>query len=93
MAGLQKGETYHMVLVDVYIPAVDETYDFMLDENTEIEKIIMEIYEMIAKKMQSSKKEHIEEFLLYNMDVKQVLEKHKTLYTSNVKDGLRLMLV
>lgn len=31
MKGMQS-----MILVDIYIPAVDETYDFMLDENTEI---------------------------------------------------------
>ena len=73
-----------MILVDIYIPAVDETYDFMLDENTEIEKVILEIFEMISKKMQSGKKEELDD---------RALEKHRTLYASGVRDGSRLMLV
>ena len=69
-----------MILVDIYIPAVDETYDFMLDENTEIEKVILEIFEMISKKMQSGNREELDEFLLYHMDSSKALEKHRTLY-------------
>ena len=82
-----------MILVDIYIPAVDETYDFMLDENTEIEQIIFEISEMISKKMKSGHVENINEFLLYRISTKQMLERKKTLYTSGVRDGDRLMLV
>ncbi len=82
-----------MILVDIYIPAVDETYDFMLDENTEIDKVILEIFEMISKKMQSGDREELEEFLLYHMDSNKALEKHRTLHSSGVRDGSRLMLV
>ena len=28
-----------MILVDIYIPAIDDTYDFMLDENACVEQI------------------------------------------------------
>ena len=82
-----------MILVDIYIPAVDETYDFMLDENKEIEKVILEIFEMISKKMQSGKKEELDEFLLYHMNSNRALERHRTLYASGVRDGSRLMMV
>ena len=40
-----------MILVDVRIPAVDATYDFMLDENTPVEQIKMEIIEMVLGKI------------------------------------------
>lgn len=82
-----------MILVDVYIPSVDENYDFMLDENTEVEKIIQEIYEMISKKMHNATIQEVEEFMLYHMTVGKALEKGRTLASSGVKDGSKLMLV
>lgn len=82
-----------MILVDIYIPAVDETYDFMLDENVETEKIIDEITEMISKKMKSASTENISEFLLYSMASERMLERRKTLYQNGVQDGTKLMLV
>jgi hypothetical protein len=82
-----------MILVDVYIPAVDESFDFALDENTLIEKVILEIIEMIAKKMKGSTERCAEDFFLYSIDKKEKLEKLSTLYASGVIDGSRLMLV
>lgn len=82
-----------MILVDVYIPSVDETYDFMLDEKTEVKKIIMEIVEIIAKKMQNGTTQNVDKFMLYHMTVGKALEKERTLAASGVKDGSRLMLV
>ena len=48
---------------------------------------------MISKKMKSGHVENINEFLLYRISTKQMLERKKTLYTSGVRDGDRLMLV
>lgn len=82
-----------MILVDVYIPSVDETYDFMLDENVEVNKVILEICEIIAKKVQNGVVEHMERFLLYYMTSGKLLDKRRTLASSGVKDGSRLMLL
>lgn len=82
-----------MILVDVYIPSVDETYDFMLDENTEISKIMLEILEVIAKKMQSGAVRYVKGFMLYHMTEGKALEKGSTLASSGVKPGSRLMLI
>ncbi len=82
-----------MVLVDVYIPAVDESFDFMLDEGMEVEKLIMEICEMISKKIQGRPLEDYSDFMLYHMDSKRQLEKGRTLRMAGIRDGARLMLV
>ena len=82
-----------MVLVDVYIPSVDEIFDFMLDENIEVEKIILEIFEIITKKMQIGSDQDIDNFMLYHMDLGRALEKGRTLASSGVKNGSRLMLI
>ena len=39
-----------MILVEVYVAALDERYDFELDENAEIRQVIGEICEMLSKK-------------------------------------------
>ena len=82
-----------MILVDIYIPAVDETYDFMLDENVETEKIIDEITGMITKKMKSGSIGHASEFLLYSMVTEKMLDRRKSLQQNGVQDGTKLMLV
>lgn len=82
-----------MILVDVYVPSLDDTYDFMLDENTEIDKILLEITEMINKKVSSKTEKASEEFLLYWLDNKCVLDRKRTLQNSGVIDGCKLMLI
>lgn len=82
-----------MILVDVYVPSLDDTYDFMLDENTEIDKIVLEITEMINKKVSSKTDKVAEEFLLYWLDNKCVLDKKRTLQNSGIIDGCKLMLI
>ncbi len=82
-----------MILVDVYIPAVDESFDFSLDENTLIEKVILEIMEIVSKKMKGSNEKCAEDFFLYSIDKEEKLEKLSTLYASGIIDGSRLMLV
>ena len=38
-----------MILTDAYVPAVDKTYDFNLDEQVRVQVIIEEIVEMIGQ--------------------------------------------
>ena len=82
-----------MVLVDIYIPAIDDTYDFMLDENACIEQIKEEIYEILSKKMQESKDENGKAFSLWIADARCMLKGEKTLYESGVTDGTRMIYV
>lgn len=82
-----------MILVDVYVPSLDDTYDFMLDENTEIDKVILEISEMIGKKVNSKTEKSASDFLLYWLDNKCILDRKRTLNNSGVIDGCKLMLI
>ena len=82
-----------MVLVDIYIPAIDDTYDFMLDENACIEQIKEEIYEILSKKMQESKDENGKAFSLWIADARCMLKDEKTLYESGVTDGTTMSYV
>ena len=42
-----------MILVDIYVPSLDKSYDFQVDETVTTEKLIMEIAEMIGNEVKT----------------------------------------
>lgn len=82
-----------MILTDIYIPAVDDNYDFMLDENVPVIQIMEEIGEMIAKKVKEKKPDQISDFVLYSRDSDTILDQDISLYANGIHDGSRLILV
>jgi hypothetical protein len=82
-----------MILVDVYIPSIDDTYDFMLDENISVDRIILEMTGIISKKMRNDVILDTENFFLYSMKEKKLLKKNLSLFNNGVRDGSQLMLV
>ncbi|MBD5450247.1 MAG: hypothetical protein HDR28_08875 [Lachnospiraceae bacterium] len=82
-----------MIMVDVYVPAVDREYDFSLDQNVEISLIIEEISEMIAYKEHSEIVGSVEELVLCDRENGRILEGSKTLCASRIQTGSKLMLV
>lgn len=82
-----------MILVDIYTPVVDQTYDFMLDENSQLDAVMLEITEMIAKKNGSDLPADPEDFVLYHSQRGTPVQTDKTLFENGVKDGDRLILV
>lgn len=82
-----------MILVDIYVPSVDRTYDFMLDENAELSSVMIEVSEMLARKTGSGRPGADNDFVLYHSDREAPLSINKSLYESGVGDGDRLILV
>ncbi len=82
-----------MILVDVYVPAMDDNYDFMVDENVAVGQIVTEIGGMISKKVKETLLEQDADFQLYSMNTRTLLNSGQSLYMNNVTDGCRLLLV
>lgn len=82
-----------MILVDIYTPAVDRSYDFMLDENADLSAVIIEVVEMIARKTGSERPSNTEDFVLYLAGTGTPIPPGRTLYENGVRDGDRLILV
>ncbi|MCR4801669.1 MAG: EsaB/YukD family protein [Lachnospiraceae bacterium] len=82
-----------MILVDIRVPALDDSYDFLLDENTPVDKVLMEIIEMIGKKQQSNEKLNADDFLLYNYKKGTQLKLADSLFESGIRDGDCLLLI
>lgn len=81
-----------MILVDVYIPAVEQMYDFRLEETCCPDMIIGEICEMVEQKEQMMPDEK-ERYLLFDASLRRALSYEKTLEESGVTDGHLLILV
>ena len=82
-----------MIMVDVFVPALDSTYDFQLDEQVQVDKLTEEIAEMLNSELRLGRKSDMNQFILCSMDDEIVLDKNTTLLKSGIRNGGRLMLV
>ena len=81
-----------MILVDVYIPAVEHMYDFRLEEGCCPDVIIGEICEMAEQKEQMIS-DGQERFILIDASLQRMLPFDRTLSESGVTDGHLLIMV
>lgn len=82
-----------MIMVDVYVPAMDKEYDFSLDQNIRIGTIIEEISEMIAHKEHSEVVGNVSELMLCDRRMEKILDENATLGSSRIRTGSKLILV
>lgn len=82
-----------MILVDIYVPAVGNTYDFQLDEGEKAGTLIEEIGELIGQKEHSRILGDINGFMLCSRKDKKILPGNMTLADSGVQNGDSLLLV
>lgn len=82
-----------MILVDIYVPSVDQIYNFSLSEDIGISAIINEIIGMISQKEQTELYGSQNDLNLYCIKDKRILPRENTLLECNVMTGSSLMLV
>lgn len=82
-----------MILVDVYVPSVDNTYDFQLDEDATVATLVEEIGELIGQKEHCRIAGNIENLMLCLREDKKILPKNLTLKACGVQTGNSLILV
>ncbi len=80
-----------MMLVEVEIPALWETFDFEVDEDARVEEVIIQMEQTIAQKKRM-KSDEAEKYL-YAMNQEQVLSGEKTLREQGVQAGETLLLI
>lgn len=82
-----------MILVDIYIPGLDRSYDCYLDENMEIGILTGQIAELICQKEQIPLKGEERGLTLWKPDGQLRLLGDRTLKETGVQAGDRLFLV
>lgn len=82
-----------MILVDIYVPSVDKTYDFQLNEGIDIRTVVEEISEMIGQKEHSKIVGSTGDLFLCHYKTKRILDKGESLREAGVVTGDKLLLV
>ncbi|MDE6434713.1 MAG: hypothetical protein K2L07_10865 [Lachnospiraceae bacterium] len=82
-----------MILVDVYIPSLDATFDFRLDETAKVVNVVQEISEMMCKKYKTELNQKSEEFFLCSAEQGTILNGDSTLEDNGIVNGCRLFMV
>lgn len=82
-----------MILVDIYVPGVNQTYDFSLDENAQISLLLDEISGMICQKEQCVLDGSVRELLLVSREQGKILSPELSLSQYHIVQGDKLMLV
>lgn len=82
-----------MIIVDVYVPALDREYDFNLDQSVKVSTIIEEISEMIAHKEHSEIVGSMDRLMLFDRQEGKRIPGSATLASSGIRTGSKLILV
>lgn len=82
-----------MIMVDVYVPALDREYDFTLDQNVNVSMIVEEISEMIAHKEHSEIVGSMDGLMLFDRQEGKRLSGSATLASGGIRTGSKLILV
>lgn len=81
-----------MILVDIHVPMLDRVYDFELDEEAEVERLIEDILVLIMEQEQLSCKNN-KDMCLYALGCETMLEPEKSLKQQGVCAGEQLILI
>ena len=82
-----------MILVDIYVPALGNVYDFQLDEDEKVNIIVEEIGELIGQKEHCQIVGNISELMLCSRDNRIILSPNSTLAELGIHNGNSLILV
>ncbi len=81
-----------MIFVDVYVPAIDEKYDFELDEEEKVDTLVREVVSLIEHKEKLNWKPTKNRFF-YDLERECLLKQEDSLIQKGVKSGDRLILI
>jgi len=82
-----------MILVDIYAPSVDKSYDFNLDENAKGSVILEEIVEMIDQKERTALVGDLGDLMLCDKLNCRILPMDIALRDCGIHNGSSLLLV
>ncbi len=82
-----------MINVDIYVPAVDKTYNFNLDEEAEVAALMEELAELICKKEGAEQAPAAKSLVMGSLDQGINFDSGYSLKNYSIKNGDTLILV
>lgn len=82
-----------MILADIYIPALNEQYDFKLNENAYIADVLRELGNIFVSPLDPGAEEARQDLLLCSYEGGRILALDRTLKQEGFGNGSRLILI
>lgn len=82
-----------MILIDIHVASLGESFDFRVDETAKIIQVMSEISEMLTVKYRTGLNKPVSEFMLCSYDNKTIFDENLTLWEYNITNGSKLLLV
>lgn len=82
-----------MILVEIFVPSLDKTYEFKLNEDVAVSVVIEEISSVICQKEQCDVEGNRAELILVLCEKQLILSSGLSLYENGVQSGDRLFLL
>ncbi len=82
-----------MIITEVYVPSIDKSYEFKMNEDVSACIVMDEIVSVICQKEQCAVKGDKSQLMLLKLRDSQVISLNLTLYENGVESGDRLILV
>lgn len=82
-----------MILVDIYVPALEKKYDFQLDECAPLNEVCQEICEQICQKEQCGMDGNSDMLTLWNYKSREILSGMTNLRAAGITSGCTLMMI
>lgn len=82
-----------MILVDIYVASIGESFDFRVDETVKIVNVVREVSEMLCVKYKTELNKPVEDFMLCSYRDRKILDGETTLWEHNITNGCKLLLV
>lgn len=81
-----------MILIEVYFPLLNRSYDFELDENSSVSQTAEEMISMISVREHCTPPEHKERYELFDVRERRRIAREKTFAEEGICSGQRLIL-
>ena len=82
-----------MIILEIFVPCIDKTYDFKLNEDIVISELIDEVVSVICQKEQCGVVGDRENFMFFSLNSARALSMNLSLFENDIKTGDKLMLV
>lgn len=82
-----------MIIAEIYVPSLDKTYDFKLNENVVASVLAEEIGAVICQKEQCNLSGDKDNLMFFKAENNQVLSMGLSFYENGIRTGDRLIFV
>ena len=82
-----------MIVIDVSVPVLGESFDIRTDENNTADRFLEDLLELLSRKTAGEERQESRSYELFSVRREERLKGSLSLYAQGIRDGSRLILV